>query len=133
MPKDVATSYKEAREVLPYSSRAAGGLLRLALQVLLPHVGQTGKHLNEDIANLVKIGLRPQAAKALDAVRVIGGDSVHPGQIDTDDEKTVLVMFTLLNQIVDDLITRPRESDELWDDIIPETKKEAIEERDNTG
>jgi len=129
MPDNVAQAYQEARKVLPHSPRAAGALLRLALQLLMPHVGKAGKNLNDEIAELVREGLRPNVQKALDAVRIIGNDAVHPGAIDTDDRETVLAMFALLNQIVYDLVTRPRELDEVWQKL-PEGKRNSVGKRD---
>ena len=85
MPHDVKTHYLEAREIVARSPRGAAALLRLCVQVLMPHLGQPGKNLNDDIAALVEGGLPKQVQKSLDAVRVVGNSSVHPGQIDVND------------------------------------------------
>lgn len=58
IPESVKKTYDEAREVLPYSPRAAGALLRLALQQLMVELGERGQSLNDDIANLVGSVLR---------------------------------------------------------------------------
>ena len=48
-----------------------------------------------------------QSTQALDTVRVIGNDAVHPGQIDLrDDRDTAIQLFELVNFIADQTITR---------------------------
>lgn len=130
MPEDVTQDYVEARNVLNYSPRSSAALLRLALQKLMPHLGEPGKNLNDDIASLVKKGLAVQIQQALDAVRVVGNNAVHPGELDLrDDTETAGRLFELLNLIVDVTITQPRRVAELYDKL-PEGARRAIEERD---
>jgi hypothetical protein len=63
-------------------------------------------------------------------VRVIGNNAVHPGQIDlNDDPATALSLFTLLNFIVEKMITDPKELKAIYD-ALPATSKEAIADRD---
>ena len=52
------------------------------LQKLCKVLGQSGNNINEDIKALVESGLDPRVQKALDAVRVVGNNAVHPGQMD---------------------------------------------------
>ena len=130
MPEDVKEDFLEARNIVMDSPRAAAALLRLALQKLMIHLGEKGKNLNEDIANLVKKGLPPKIQKALDVVRVIGNNAVHPGEIDLrDDKETALALFELINMIVEVMITQPKQVDELFGKL-PDGAKEAIERRD---
>ncbi len=131
MPEDVKEDYEEARSVVEVSPRSAAALLRLALQKLMIHLGESGKNLNDDIANLVKEGLPVKIQKALDAVRVIGNNAVHPGELDLrDDKETALALFELLNMIVEVMITQPKKVDEIYEKL-PEGAKEAIERRDS--
>jgi len=131
MPEDVKEDYEEARSVVEVSPRSAAALLRLALQKLMIHLGESGKNLNDDIANLVKKGLPEKIQKALDAVRVVGNNAVHPGELDLrDDKETALALFDLLNMIVEVMITQPKKVDEIYKKL-PEGAKEAIERRDN--
>ncbi len=131
MPEDVKEDYEEARLVVEVSPRSAAALLRLALQKLMKHLGESGKNLNDDIANLVKKGLPEKIQKALDAVRVIGNNAVHPGELDLrDDKETALALFDLLNMIVEVMITQPKKVNEIYDKL-PKGAKEAIEKRDS--
>jgi hypothetical protein len=131
MPKDVGDDFAEARNIANFSPRAAVALLRLALQKLMPHLGENGKDLNEDIASLVKKGLPEKIQQALDAIRVIGNNAVHPGQIDIkDDKQTAIALFDLLNIIVDTMVTQPKRIRKIYE-AVPESARKAIEERDN--
>lgn len=68
--------------------------------------------------------------KALDIVRVIGNEAVHPGQIDLrDDTETASKLFNVINLIVDTMITQPRSIDELFQSL-PESNRNEIEKRD---
>ncbi len=132
MPEDVKADFNEARDIVQASPRAAAALLRLALQKLTIHLGGKGKNLNEDIKNLVKKGLPPKVERALDVVRVIGNNAVHPGKIDLrDDLDTAILLFELLNMIVDTMITQPRRVDEIYNKL-PEGVRKAIEKRDKS-
>ena len=79
LPKEVKEDYDEAREILARSPRGAAALLRLSVQKFCKNLGEKGTNLNEDIAALVKKGLPARVQQALDAVRVIGNNAVHPG------------------------------------------------------
>lgn len=132
MPNDVKDDFNEARNIVNVSPRSAAALLRLSLQKLMPHLGEKGKSLNDDIGSLVKMGLPQKIQKALDSVRVIGNNAVHPGQIDIkDDIQTAAALFELVNLIVDVMITQETKVDEIYNKI-PESIKEQIKERDNS-
>lgn len=130
MPEDVKEDFLEARNIVNASPRASTALLRLALQKLLPHLGEKGENINEEIGNLVKKGLPEKIQKALDSLRVIGNNAVHPGQIDLkDDVTTACALFDLLNMIVEVMITQPKKVDGIYDKI-PDELQEAIKKRD---
>jgi Domain of unknown function (DUF4145) len=89
LPEDIKRDFNEAREILDRSPRGAAALLRLCIQKLCKHLGLPGKRIDDDIATLVKGGLDSRVQKALDIVRVIGNEAVHPGTMDLrDDQKT---------------------------------------------
>ena len=130
MPKDVKDDFIEARDIVNSSSRAAAALLRLALQKLMVHLGEVGKNINDDIGSLVKKGLPAKIQRALDSVRVIGNNAVHPGEIDLkDDTPTALSLFELINIIVEVTITQTKKVEEIYE-TIPGVAKKAIEKRD---
>ncbi|UYF99354.1 DUF4145 domain-containing protein [Halomonas sp. GD1P12] len=132
MPEDAKKDYLEARDVLPHSSRAAAALLRLALQRLCIHLGKNSK-IDRAIGELVQDGLPQAVQKALDAIRIIGNESVHPGELkDEDIDKSVGSMFELLNFIVQDRITRFKEIDALYESL-PEGKRQGVEKRDSSN
>ena len=68
--------------------------------------------------------------KSLDVVRVTGNNAVHPGQIDTDDEKIVNNLFKLINVIVEYMISLPNQVENLYGGL-PEEARKQIEERDS--
>ncbi|NHI91375.1 MAG: DUF4145 domain-containing protein [Candidatus Lokiarchaeota archaeon] len=133
MPDDVKEDFLEARKVVQLSPRSASALLRLCVQKLMLHLGESGKNINEDIASLVREGLSVTIQQALDVLRVIGNESVHPGQLDMRDNQDVaLKLFNALNLIIQDRITQPKEMQSLFDNL-PDGKKKAIEKRDMKG
>ncbi len=128
---EIKSLYNEAASIFADSPKGATALLRLALQKLLIQVGKTGRNINSDIKELVTEGLSPKIQQALDLVRVIGNNAVHPGQINVDDNTDVAFkLFKILNIIADELITKEKEIDALYNDIIPEETREHINQRD---
>ena len=108
LPNEVRADYEEASTILDLSPRGAAALLRLGIQKLCKHLGEGGKDINADIASLVKKGLDVRVQQALDIVRVIGNNAVHPGQIDLrDDRATAEKMFALVNLIAERMISQP--------------------------
>lgn len=131
LPEEIKRDYEEARSIVSLSPRGAAALLRLAIQRLCKHLGEKGENLNDDISNLVSKGLPPKIQKALDIVRVIGNNAVHPGQIDLkDDAGTVAKLFGLVNLIAEVMITQPKQIDDLYEGL-PEGQKASIGKRDN--
>ena len=131
LPDDLKRDYHEAREILINSPRGASALLRLVLQKLCKHLGEPGKDLNTDIASLVKRGLNPLIQKSLDSVRVIGNEAVHPGVMDLkDDPDSAGKLFTLINFIVETMISQPKEINNIYNSI-PQGKRDQIEKRDS--
>lgn len=131
MPSEIKDLYNEARDVFPHSKRATAALLRLALQRLCVYLGEKGKNINDDIASLVSKGLPVEVQKALDCVRVTGNNSVHPGEMNIDDNDDICSrLFSMLNFIVDRMIIQPKKIEEAFE-FLPENAKAAIDKRDN--
>ncbi len=133
LPADVAADYEEARSVVGQSPRSSSALLRLAVQKLCVALGQSGKNINEDVKALAAAGLPPRVQKALDSVRVIGNESVHPGTMDLrDDKSTAGALFRLVNFIATKMISEPKEIDEIYG-ALPNDKLDAIAKRDSSS
>lgn len=131
LPSDCEGDFEEARQVGAVSPRASAALLRLCVQKLCVHLGCPGKNINDDIAALVKRGLSVQIKQALDVVRVVGNNAVHPGEMSPEDTSQVVdSLFGLVNFIVEQMITQPNEIDRLHSQL-PAGALQAIERRDN--
>jgi hypothetical protein len=132
MPLEIQQIYNEAKSIVNLSSRGAAALLRLALQKLCVFLGEKGSNLNDDIKKLVDKGLPTSIQQALDSVRVIGNNAVHPGVIDlTDNSDITYSLFGFLNIICDILISQPKKIKEYYEKNIPQNMKEYIEKRDS--
>ena len=132
LPDEIRRDYDEASSILDLSPRGAAALLRLALQKLCKKLGQPGDNLNADIRALVAKGLDPVIQQALDSVRVVGNNAVHPGQIDLrDDRTTAETLFGILNLIVERMISVPKHVEEFYKKL-PEEEQKRIENRDRS-
>lgn len=104
--------YNEARSVAPISPRSAAALLRLLVDKLVAHLGEAEGKLHDRIGKLAEKGdITARTVDGLDAVRLSGNNALHAGQIDTeggDDEEVVMLLFTIVNTVVDNAITLPR-------------------------
>lgn len=139
MPEHIKEIYKEASLIFGDSPRASCALLRLALQELMIYFRDNfeeysslkGENINNDIKTLVGLGLSPKIQKALDIVRITGNSAVHPNKLDVNDNLDIAEsLFRLLNLIVEEMITKPKEIDEIFR-RMPEREKESVKKRDN--
>ncbi len=132
LPDDIKKDYNEAKDIVNISPRGAAALLRLAVQKLCIHLGEKGKNINTDIASLVKKGLPETMQQALDSVRVVGNNAVHPGTIDLEDNREIAyALFGFINIICEMLISQPKKIQEFYNTNIPEGAKNGIINRDN--
>jgi hypothetical protein len=129
MPPEVLKDYEEAASILSKSPRGASALLRLGIQKLCVHLGGSGKNINDDVKQFVQNGLPVQVQQALDAVRVIGNNAVHPGQIDSDNPEMAGSLFVLVNLVTDYMISKPNEVSAIYG-ALPQGAIEAIKKRD---
>lgn len=134
MPEDVRHDYNEARDIVAKSPRGAGALARLAVQKLVNELEDdedgARNDLNAKIGRMVKKGLPVTIQQALDALRVIGNNAVHPLELDLrDDVPTVVAMFDCMNAIVENRVAQPGRIRQLYEKL-PEGARAAIERRD---
>lgn len=132
LPDDIKNDYNEAKNIVTISPRGAAALLRLAVQKLCIHLGEKGKNINDDIESLVKKGLPKTMQQALDSVRVVGNNAVHPGTIDLNDKiEIAYALFGFINIICEVLISQPKKIQEYYENNIPEGIRKGIEKRDS--
>jgi len=130
LPDSIKVDFAEVDKIVGTSPRGAAALLRLAIQKLCVELGESGKNIDQDIGSLVKKGLPADLQQALDVVRVIGNNAVHPGRIDMkDDSATAHTLFGLVNIIADRMISQPKRIAELYGDL-PAKALAAIQKRD---
>lgn len=132
MPDDIKDLYNEARSIIELSPKGACAIIRLALQKLCNRLaGQDEKKkIDGAIKKLVENGLPTSLQKAMDSIRIVGDEAVHPGVINIDDNKELAIaMFRMMNIIVEKMILEPKEIDELYQ-LMPENKIEGIKNRD---
>ena len=130
LPEVCREDYLEALEIVDRSPRGAAALLRLVVQKLMIELGESGANINADIGSLVAKGLPPVIQQALDFARVVGNNAVHPGEINIQDNPEIAhQLFRMVNFIVDERISRPRQIAALYDSL-PEGARRAIEKRD---
>lgn len=131
IPQEIASDFEEARQIAHTSPRGAAALLRLAIQKLCPILGATKSEINAAIGELVLAGkITADLQRALDSVRVIGNEAVHPGVMDLqDDLPTVLSLFHLVNFVIEKGITEPKKIAEIYGSLPP-NKLAGIVNRD---
>lgn len=134
MPEAVRIDYEEAYKVFSVSSRSAAALLRLAIQKLCQELGEKGRNINDDIKSLVRKGLPEHIQQALDIVRVVGNESVHPGELNVQDDPALAhLLFGLVNEIIDDRIGKTKTKKLIRDvyETLPRSKLDGITARDH--
>jgi hypothetical protein len=130
LPAGIRQTYHEAGSIINLSPRGAAALMRLCVQELCKELGEPGKNINEDIGSLVKKGLSVRVQQALDVLRVVGNNAVHPGQIDLrDDRATAISLFQLLNIIAEKMISEPKHIEDAFENLPPEAR-DQIARRD---
>ena len=78
-----------------------------------------------------KKGLDIQIQQALDYCRVIGNNAIHAGEIDLEEDLNIVpTLFDLVNLVAQEMITKPKEINELFLSL-PEESKKQVEQRDN--
>lgn len=126
LPPDVRDLYTEAAQVAVPSRRAGAALARAAVEKLLRHLDPDAPKSASLDKRIDRIRPRVSAtlAKMLEVIRVSGNGAVHVD--DEPDDIVVLMldedagpeliewMLDTINNLADELITRPRQADELF-------------------
>jgi len=133
LPADLVPEYEEARNVLSKSPRASCALLRLCIEKMCDLLEPGTSSLNSKIGKLVeKNKIDVEVQRALDSVRVIGDNAIHPLHMDLkDDAKTAFTLFELIQVIVQSTFTRKKLIDDMYKKL-PENAKKQIVERDSS-
>ena len=98
--------------------------------MLVKKLGEDENNLNKAIGNLVKKGLPEKIQKALDSVRVIGNNAVHPGKINIEDKPEIAnVLFGLVNFITEKMIRDDQTVDKIFSSL-PENAIKKTKQRD---
>jgi len=141
MPPDVRELYVEAASVAPVSLRAGAALARATLEKLVKHLdpdASSADRLNVRIARIqrqVSKGL----GQILDVVRYTGNKALHdenePSELvvrTLDPRQGPAIVATLLaavNDLVEELIRRPKERQDLFDDLPDEVKQDIAQKQ----
>jgi hypothetical protein len=130
IPANVKDDFLEAAEIVEKSPRGSAALSRLIIQKLMVDLGESGKDINADIASLVQKGLEIEIQQALDVVRVVGNNAVHPGKIDLkDDIGAALALLQLINLVVERRIATQKRIAEMFKNL-PQGALKQIADRD---
>lgn len=129
LPLSAQADFEEAAKIVASSPRGAAALLRLSVEKLCRSLGKTGT-IDQMIQSLVDDGLPKRVQKALDVVRVVGNEAVHPGTMDLNDSpETAHALFSLVNILAESMISEPRRIDEMFE-ALPQAKRDGIQQRD---
>ena len=129
LPDDIKEDFNEARAIAQLSPRGAAALLRLCLQKLCEHFGKKSMRIDKAIEELVKEGISLEVQQALDIVRLVGNNAVHPGAIDLKENiETVNYLFDFINLIAQEMITNPKNR-KAFLESLPQKHQSIIEKR----
>lgn len=143
MPSEVRELYDEASAVAAVSRRAGAAFARATLErllKLLDPAAPSGSKLDEYIARVIP-RVNAATGKLLTLIRHVGNKSLHVE--DTPDDAIVLlltdedvellgVLFQTINDVIEELITRPNQAAMLYD-AVPATVRAAAEAKAAKG
>lgn len=145
MPAQVRSLYQEAAAVAAVSRRAGAALARATIELLLKKIDPAAPNnarLDGRIQRIQRSVSTP-LTQLLDVVRFTGNKMLHiedqPAELVVlalDDEEGPQLVEHLLeatNDLVDELITRPRRANELWDRLPEAVRTNIIRARSPTA
>ena len=132
MPPQIREIYEEARGVLPASPRASVALLRVALEGLLEEAGYRQGRLADRLQKAYEDGkLSASTYKLAETLRYAGNAAAHyePWKIDPsqgeEDREMVYHLFDFVNDVMEELIARPRRHEEVIRKINEKVRKKG--------
>ena len=129
MPDEVKAIYEEARAIAAKSPSAAAALIRKSIEVLCRRLLSIPREekisLYRLVGKLKQEGVKQKTIDGLEAVRVVGNNSVHPGVIDLEgkEEQLLDALFACVNRIVEDTIGERKEQEEFLRKIPDEVRE----------
>ncbi len=146
MPRAVRVLYEEAAAVGPVSRRAGAALARATVERLIKHLdpdAPKGANLDKRIERVKARGVSTPVGEMLDVVRVTGNHALHvddqPGELvvlaldDQDGPQLLELFLELVNDLVDELITKPATTRALWDKLPEGVKFQLRSDSDASG
>ncbi|WP_164874479.1 DUF4145 domain-containing protein [Rathayibacter festucae] len=135
MPESAAALYREARDVVPISRRAGAALARAALERLVKELDPDAPARASLDDRIVRLHTRVSQPlwDLLTVLRHTGNKSLHVDSepdaatvlvLDPQDEDALPILFGALNDLVDELVLRPRRTSELLAQV-PEAVREG--------
>lgn len=137
MPDEVRPLYEEAAAVAAVSPRAGAALARATLERLLKRLDPDApkKSQLDDFIVRVLPHVNVATGKLLTLIRHVGNKSLHVEDVPdeaivlllSDEDADILgVLFQTINDVVEELITRPNQADLLYE-AVPATVRAAAE------
>ena len=128
MPEEIKKDFLEARNIVNMSPRGACAILRLALDKLLTYLEIEGDTLYSKITSYCENNnVDDRLTKAFHSIRIIGNESVHIGNLRMEDDiETAGILFSMLNFIVDETITKTRKINHIYSQL-PENKTKKLD------
>jgi len=137
MPAEVRELYDEASAVAAVSKRAGAAFARATLERLLKLLdpdAPPGARLDDYIARVIP-RVNVSTGKLLTLIRHVGNKSLHVDDIpddavvlllSNDDAELLGVIFQTINDVVEELITRPNQAAVLYE-AVPAAVRAAAE------
>lgn len=139
MPKTAKLLYVEAAEVVGISPRAGTALARATLEVLLKELDPTPARNLAARIERIEAAVSSSLAQMLTIIRHSGNMALHVREqdddlmvlvLDPEQEEIVSWFFVAINDLVDELITRPARVAELFEKVPKEVRDRGQQPKD---
>lgn len=144
MPDDVKSLYVEAGAVAAVSPRAGAAMARATLERLLKELlpDHSASARLDDLIAMAESQVSAHTWKLMTLLRFTGNTSIHVQGVPEestvffllDEDPGVLnVLFGTINDVVDELITKPRQADQLYQKVPQEVRDRAEQKAKNNS